>query len=74
MPVDIPYAHTHTQTIPQQVWQVTHKRGTLAPVVDCFIDVDGVSTKILPYDLRVITANTIEIEWTTPRTGTARIV
>ena len=63
---------THEQAAPSDEWTITHNFGR-EPVVDVFIDVDGVLTKILPHGMQIVSANEIKIVFTSPRTGRARL-
>lgn len=66
--------YTHEQSTPSTTWTVAHNFGTVAPVVDCYVVVNGQSLKILPNNVRAVNANVVEITWTTARTGFARIM
>lgn len=63
--------YTHTQDTPATEWTINHRLNTLAPVIDVWIDVDGVMTKILPLNITVTDANTTVVSFSSPRTGKA---
>jgi len=56
-------------------WTIVHNRGTLAPVVDAWVD-DGFGNtiKIYPSSVNVIDANTVVLTFSTARIGTARVI
>jgi hypothetical protein len=63
----------HEQTTPASTWTIEHNLYTRAPIVDTYIMFEGTMQKILPKRVKSLDLNTLEIEWTVPRTGTARI-
>lgn len=65
--------YTHVQETPATEWTINHRLNTLAPVIDVWIDVDGVSTKILPRNITVQNANTVIVTFSSPRPGRAGI-
>lgn len=68
------YSYTHTQDASANVWSINHNLGTNAPIVSVNVNVDSTLTKILPKDIRVIDSDNIEIEFSIPYTGVARII
>lgn len=67
-------SHKHTQDTESDTWTITHNLNITAPVVDCYVDVGGVQTKVLPNNVQSTNANTVVVTWTSPRTGTARVM
>lgn len=66
-------SYTHTQDTPSDSWTINHNLNTLAPIIDTFIEVEGVVTKILSSSVVVVDANNVTVTWTSPRTGIAAI-
>jgi hypothetical protein len=66
--------YQHTQDTPSTTWVVPHNIGTNAPIVDCYIDVEGEQTKIIPADVVVTSTLVVTIEFTTPQVGTAYVI
>jgi hypothetical protein len=69
-------AVTHTQPTdnPQAVWVIDHGLQTEQPVVDVYVKVDNVDTKVLPKEIRVLSTNTVQITFSSPQSGVAVIV
>lgn len=65
---------TFVQDVPSQVWTIQHNLYTRAPITDAYVDLDGVLVKMLPMNVRAVDLKTLEITWSTPRTGTVRVV
>lgn len=70
--LNIRSGHTHVQDVAASVWTVIHNLGREV-ISDVTIDIDGISHKILPYDVVNIDNNTLEITFTSPRTGKVRV-
>ena len=68
------YGFEHIQDSSSTSWVVTHNIGTLAPVVDCFIDVSGTQTKIIPSEVIANDNKTVTINFSSPQVGTAYII
>lgn len=62
-----------TQLTPSSVWSIQHNLG-IYPIVDVIINNNGVWTKILPLNIVMIDLNNIEIKFSAPSIGQARIV
>lgn len=60
-------------TAPLAVWTIEHNLGVY-PIVDTMIDYNGALTKIIPKEVIVTSLNTVEIHFSVPRTGQARVV
>ena len=69
--------YLHTQSSPSATWVVDHHLG-LVPAVSVYIpgirNGEEVVQVCLPSQVRVIDDNTVWIEFTSPRTGFARLV
>lgn len=65
----------HDQTSASTLWTIVHNLGTLAPVIDCWVD-DGLGAqiKIIPLGVIVVDANTVTASFSSARAGTARVV
>jgi len=69
--------YRHTQTTASDLWTITHKLGhgkATIPAVDVLVDNNGSTVKIMPENINFIDIDTLSIEFTSPRTGTAIIV
>jgi len=66
-------AYEHVQTVAAQVWTVTHNLNTY-PVVDVLVYDNGSLVKIIPLDILFINMNTVEIRFSSNRTGQARLL
>jgi len=64
---------THHQTSATATWVITHNLNIAAPIVDCFVDFNGVMTKILPLSVEATSPSVATISWSQPRTGRAII-
>jgi hypothetical protein len=60
-----------TQTTPSSNWTVTHNLDTLQPAVDVWVDDGGITTAILPKQIQTTNANTLNINFSIPMSGTA---
>lgn len=58
---------------PAQVWTITHNFGTQAVNVQTLIQYGNYIQEIIPYQVLYPDANTVEIHWTKPFAGQARI-
>ncbi len=63
-----------TQTTPATVWTIVHNLNLTSPVVDCWVDVSGSMTKIIPSSVIVVDATTVQITFTTAYAGDAYVV
>lgn len=66
--------YEHIQNSPADTWIVRHNLYTQSPIVDVFVEVDGVLQKILPKQVKVIDQLECHIVWSTPRAGKAGII
>ena len=60
-----------TQTTPSSNWTVAHNLNSSQPVVDVWIDDNGITTAILPKQIQIANANTLNISFSIPLSGTA---
>lgn len=63
--------YTHSQTVASTSWVITHNLGTNAPVVDCWVDVLGNKTKILPLSVVATSDVQVTITFSSAYTGEA---
>ncbi len=63
----------HTQVTPSTAWTITHNFGQKVSA-DTWVDVGGVATKILPLKVTNVDDNTLLIEFSSARSGGARLV
>jgi hypothetical protein len=64
---------TYTQTTPQSVWNVNHNLDVPNPVVDVWVDDNGITTIMLPKQIRLVDTNRLEITFTIPVAGSVVI-
>ena len=62
--------YTHYQTEPSDTWLLNHKRG-LIPVVQVFVNKDGMEQRIHPKEVIIVDLDNVRIEFTIPVTGRA---
>ena len=61
------------QSTPSATWEVQHNLGVY-PVIDVMVNYNGTLTKIIPMSVNVIDLNNVEIQFSTPYSGQARMV
>lgn len=64
---------THTQTTPSDTWVIPHGFGS-NPSVQVQVDYAGALQSILPNSIAYPDTKTVVIGFTTPFTGTARLI
>jgi hypothetical protein len=65
--------YEHQQLEPASTWIVRHNLFTRAPVVDAYVEIDGVVQKILPKAVKPVSLTECHIEWSVPRAGRAGV-
>lgn len=55
-------------------WVVTHNFDTVTPVLDVWVVVSGATEKILAFDYTIVDENTVNVVFTSPKSGGVRIV
>ena len=65
--------YTHTQTTASTIWTVIHNLNTQAPIIDCWVDVSGTITKIIPVSVVVVNSYTVTVTFSTSRSGYAYV-
>lgn len=60
-----------TQTTPSNSWTIEHSLNIMQPIVDVWVDNNGVTTGILPKAIQVIDGSSINISFSIPIIGTA---
>ena len=73
------YANTiirinYEQATPATTWTIAHNIGTLYPVVDCYIQESGQSTRFWPDSVIVIDANTVQLNFNEAQSGYATVM
>ena len=63
----------YIQATPAVAWTITHNFGQKV-IADTWVDVNGTLTKILPKKVTNVNDNTLMIEFTTARSGSARLI
>ncbi len=66
-------SYTHEQTVAATTWVITHNLHC-KPAVTVYIEMDGALQVCLPNEVRIISDNEVQIEFTSARTGKARLV
>lgn len=64
----------HQQLDVSDQWLVIHNLNTFNLSVDCWVDVDGVKTKILPVAVRSIDDDNVKVLFSRPYKGEANVV
>jgi len=65
--------YIHTQSVASTTWTITHGLATQTPVVDCWVDVSGTDTLIIPVDVVATSSSVVTITFSTPRAGRAMV-
>lgn len=65
--------YQHVQTVASTIWNIQHNLG-IYPVVDILVNTTDGLTKIIPSDVKIVDMNTIQIHFSTPHSGQARLV
>ncbi len=60
-----------TQSTPSNTWTITHGMGTVTPVVDCWVLVGGIYTRILPASVIATSSNVVTLTFSTAQAGRA---
>lgn len=68
--VDKKNSVTYVQASPSTTWVVKHDLGTVNPMVNIWVDIDGQTTAMLPKNIRVNDVNSITVTFSTPHAGT----
>ena len=63
--------HRHEQSTADTTWSIVHNLNTLAPIVDCWINVGGTITKILPLSVVATNVSTVTITFSSAQAGVA---
>ena len=63
----------HDQTAANTTWVITHNLDTTAPIVDCWVDVSGTMTKILPLSVVATSNLVVTITFSTAYAGRAYV-
>lgn len=66
--------YEHQQPTPANPWVIRHNLFTRAPIVDCWVSLNGVEEKILPKAVKVISPSECHVEWSVPRAGRAGVI
>jgi len=66
-------SYSHVQSTAASTWTITHNLGKSTMAVDTFIDVGNGLETVIPHNISFPDANTVVIEWTSARSGTARL-
>jgi len=63
--------YKHVQSVASTTWVINHGLGTDAPAVDCWIDVSGTFTKILPLSVVATSSGVVTITFSSAQSGRA---
>lgn len=75
MPLSImTYGFIHDQTAASSNWLITHNLNTIAPVVDCFVDVGPNRLKIIPLSVQATSSTVVVVTFSQAFTGQANVV
>lgn len=64
---------TFEVTTPSTVWNIQHNMGVY-PIVDVYVDNNGMQEKIIPTSVEYVSANECELTFSTARAGFVVIV
>jgi hypothetical protein len=67
-------SYYYEQATASDTWTIVHNLNTDSPVVDCWVDVSGSKTKLLPLSVDVTDANTVVLTFTATTAGEALVV
>lgn len=67
-------AYEHTQDSADVSWVITHNINTNAPIVDCYIDVSGEMTKIIPAEVTVTAPGVVTVTFSQAQSGIAFVI
>ncbi len=73
----VPAAYRHDQPTASTEWTIVHSLGGgggLIPIVDVFVDVDGLVQKIIPASIEIIDATTVKVTFSVDRAGFAVVL
>lgn len=65
--------YRHTQDTASTTWTITHNLDTESPVVDCWIDESGTTTKILPQSVVATSPSVVTITFSSAKAGIAYV-
>ena len=65
--------YRHDQSSPSTTWTITHNLGTSTPVVDCWVDVAGTMTKIMPLSVEATSNAVVTITFSSAYAGRALV-
>lgn len=63
----------HIQSASSTTWTIIHGLDTITPAVDCWVDISGSITKILPLTVTATDNKTVTITFSTAYSGEAFI-
>lgn len=66
-------AYEFVQASPSTSWVITHKLGITTPVVDCWVDINGTMTKILPQTVTATSNSVVTITFSVAYAGRALV-
>ena len=74
----VPSIFRFTQTTPAATWTIAHNLGhngsAGVPIVDAFVSVSGVLTKVIPQTTTMVDANTVTLTFSSAQSGFAVVV
>ena len=65
--------YRHDQSSSSTTWTITHSLGTSTPVVDCWVDVSGTMTKIIPLSVEATSDSVVTITFSSAYAGRALV-
>jgi hypothetical protein len=66
-------SYIHEQTTPSSTWDVMHSLGSPFVNIDVMININGNLETILPQSIKSVTDNQIQVTFSSPYTGKARV-
>lgn len=73
----VPAAYRHDQPTASTEWIITHNlggAGNSIPIVDVFVDVNGLVQKIIPASIEIVDNTTVKVTFSVDRAGFAVVL
>lgn len=64
----------HEQNVAAKVWSFNHNLTTRSPIMEYMVEIEGSLVRLMPVRVTVVDLNSVEIEWSVPRTGKVGVI
>ena len=64
-------SYKHVQSTPASVWLIEHGLSTDVPVIDCWVEIDGETVRVVPKSVERVDGSTCKAIFTSDRVGFA---